>query len=226
MNLWFYEVCTDVAYFFINVYKRVTSPNVRIGRGAKVNIHAKLEGYNKIERNSLFVGEMGRYSYIGVNCRINGLIGRFCSIGGNVVFLSSTHPVRDFISTHPVFYSKKKQSGKSFTSKNLFNEYPKKEGHRYSIEIGNDVYIGYGVTVIGPVSIGNGAVIGACSVVTKDVPPYAIVVGNPAKILKYRFNANEIELLERVQWWNKDEDWLAEHAEQFTSFESFEKCFS
>ena len=226
MSLWLYEVCADMAFFFINIYKRLSSHKIRIGKGARVNFHAKLEGYNKIERSSWFIGKIGRYSYIGANCIVKGEIGRFCSIGGNVTFLTSTHPVKEFISTHPVFYSNKKQSGISFTKTNLFNEYPIKEGHQFSIEVGNDVYIGYGVTIIGPVTIGDGVVIGSGSVVTKDIPPYAIVAGNPAKILKYRFDEKQIDYLEKVQWWNKDDEWLAAHATHFMSFDSFEKCTS
>ena len=224
MSVWFYEVCSDIAYFFINIYIRIIYPHVRIGRGARVNIHAELEGYNKIERNSIFVGRMGKYSYIGADCLIFGEVGRFCSIGGNVCFLTSTHPVKDFISTHPVFFSVKKQSGRSFTKINRFNEYPKQEGHKYSIEVGNDVYIGYGVIIIGPVTIGNGAVIGAGSVVTKNIPPYAIVVGNPAKVLRFRFDKEQIEYLEKTRWWDKDDEWLEANAEQFMSFDSFAKC--
>ena len=223
MSLWFYELCSDIAFFFINIYKRLTSPKIKIGRGARINIHAELEGFNKIERNSIFVGKIGKYSYIGANSFINGEVGRFCSIGENVKFLIATHPVTGFVSTHPVFYSNKKQSGVSFTKTSRFNEYPKKEGHKYSIEVGHDVYIGYGAIVIGPVSIGNGAVIGAGSVVTKDVPPYAVVVGNPARVLKYRFEEAQIDLLEKSRWWNNDDDWLAAHANQFLSFESFAK---
>lgn len=225
-SIWFYEFCTDIAYFFINIYKRITSHKVSIGKGAHVNFNSKLEGHNKIERNSIFGGYLGKYSYIGTNCLVVGSIGRFCSIGGNVTFLTSTHPVREWVSTHPIFYSTKKQVGISFTKKNLFNEHPKKEGHRYSIEVGNDVYIGYGVIVVGPVSIGNGAIIAAGSVVTKDVPPYAIVGGVPAKIIKYRFEKDEIDLLNDSKWWEKDELWLRDNASYFCSIESFRKIKS
>ena len=131
MNLWLYEICTDVAYIIIDIYKRMTSHKLRIGRGARINIHAQFEGYNKIERGARFVGKLGKYSYVGANSLISGDVGRFCSIGENVIFLTSTHPVKELISTHPVFYSKKKQSGISFTKENLFNEYPIKEGHKY-----------------------------------------------------------------------------------------------
>ena len=225
-NIWLYEFCSDVAYFFINIHKRLTCRKVYIGRGARVNLHAELEGNNKIERNTIFAGKMGKYSYIGANSLIVGSLGRFCSIGGNVFFLASTHPSKNWISTHPSFYSVKKQSGISFTTKNRFNEYPKKEGHPFSIEIGNDVYIGFGATILGPVTIGDGAIIAACSVVTKDVPPYAIVAGNPAKILKFRFEPDEVDFIQKTQWWNKDEEWLKENADKFCSFKTFCQIYS
>ena len=220
-NIWLYELCSDIAYFFVNIYKRITCHKVMIGRGARVNVHSKLEGYNKIERDSIFSGTLGKYSYVGANCLVVGSIGRFCSIGGNVTFITSTHPTKDWVSTHPVFYSAKKQIGISFIENSLFDEHPKKEGHAYSIEVGNDVYIGYGVTIIGPTSIGNGAIIAAGSVVTKDVPSYAIVGGNPAKIIRYRFEPEEIELINESKWWEKDESWLKSNSHNFQSIDLF-----
>lgn len=208
----FTEIFSSIIYPFINVYKRITSKHVLIGHRARVNIRSKLEGYNKIEKGSIFSGEIGLFSYVGSNCLIVGKIGRYCSISGGVTFLVATHPFKDWISTHPCFYSLKKQSGITFTNKQLFCESPKREGEKYSINVGNDVYIGYGATLIGPITIGDGAVIGACSVVTKDVPPYAIVVGNPAKVIKYRFTETEINRLISLKWWNKDLKWIKEKA--------------
>lgn len=220
-SIWIYEFCSDIAFFFINIYKRISCKKILIGRGARVNIWARMEGYNKIERNTIFAGDLGRFSYIGANSLVVGKVGRFCSIGGNVTFLGSTHPTTGWISTHPSFYSTKKQVGISFTRINRFNEYPKKEGHTHSIEVGNDVYIGFGATIIGPVSIGDGAIVAACSVVTKDVPPYAVVAGNPARILRYRFEPNEIDTIQKSQWWNNDVKWFRENSEKFNSYATF-----
>ena len=72
--------------------------------------------------------------------------------------------------------------------------------------IENDVWIGYNATILPGVHIGNGACIGACAVVSKDVPPYAIVGGNPARLIRMRFSPEEIELLQNIAWWN----WNAE----------------
>jgi acetyltransferase-like isoleucine patch superfamily enzyme len=79
---------------------------------------------------------------------------------------------------------------------------------RGHIRIGNDVWIGLNATLMDNITIGHGAVVGACAVVTKDVPPYAIVVGNPAKIVKYRFSPEIIERFLRIEWWNHDEHYL------------------
>ena len=211
----FSEILSSILYPIINLYKRITSKHILIGHKARVNIRAKFEGYNKIEKGSVFLGEIGLLSYIGANCLIVGKIGRYCSISGGVTFLVLTHPFKEWISTHPCFYSLKKQSGITFTNEQLFNESPKRNGEKYSINVGNDVYIGYGATLIGPITIGDGAVIAACSVVTKDVPPYAIVAGNPAKIIRYRFSEEEINRLISLKWWNNDLKWIKENAHFF-----------
>jgi len=83
--------------------------------------------------------------------------------------------------------------------------------------IGNDVWIGNNVTILQGVTIGDGAIVGAGSVVTKDIEPYAVYVGNPARKIKYRFAGEEIEKLLKIQWWNQSREWLREHAESFAN---------
>lgn len=85
--------------------------------------------------------------------------------------------------------------------------------------IGNDVWIGWGVLIKGGVTIGNGAVIGARSVVTKDVPPYAVVAGVPAKVIKYRFEQEKIDLLQQLQWWDWDIDRIYENLDRLKNFD-------
>lgn len=86
---------------------------------------------------------------------------------------------------------------------------------RFKVVIGNDVWIGAYAKIVEGVRIGDGAVIAAGAVVTKDVPPYAIVGGVPAKIIKYRFEEKQIKQLLELKWWNKDIAWLKTHAEKF-----------
>lgn len=120
-------------------------------------------------------------------------IGRYCSIAGNVRYFGANHPIQN-ISTSAYWYNK------SFGQ----NVEDVERNHLY---VGNDVWIGYGVIITaGCHSIGNGAVIGAGSVVTKDVAPYTIVAGNPAKMIRRRFSDDTIQKIEASEWWMSSPD--------------------
>ena len=93
-----------------------------------------------------------------------------------------------------------------------------------NVSIQNDVWIGAGALLMDGVTIGNGAIVAARSVVTKDVPPYAIVGGTPAKLIRYRFDEDEIEFLEELQWWNKDLSWIEKHVGLFHDVQKFMKA--
>jgi len=138
---------------------------------------------------------IGKNSYISLT-----KIGKFCSIGPNVLCGWGIHPLNG-ISINPAFYSTKKQNGFTFSSTDKINE-------RKHITIGNDVFIGANVTILDGVIIGDGAVIGAGAVVSKDIPAYAIAVGCPIKVIKYRFEPEIIKELLEVSWWDKDEEIL------------------
>ena len=143
------------------------------------------------------------YSYISRNSYVkNTDIGKFCSIGPNFCCGLGIHPTNG-ISTSPMFYSTLKQNGFSLTEVDKVVE-------SKQIIIENDVFIGANVTVIDGVKIGNGAIIGAGAVVTKDIPPYAIAVGVPAKVVKYRFEYDQIEQLQEIEWWDFDQTRLRE----------------
>ena len=142
---------------------------------------------------------LGDYSYIAKNSSVSHcVIGKFCSIGPNFCCGLGLHPTNG-ISTAPMFYSIAKQNGMTLCKEN------KVEETKQTI-IGNDVFIGANVTVLDGVRIGDGAVIGTGAVVVKDIPPYAIAVGVPAKVVKHRFDERTIEALLERQWWNGPEE--------------------
>jgi acetyltransferase-like isoleucine patch superfamily enzyme len=130
---------------------------------------------------------IGSYCYIGYNTFITKTtIGRYCSIANNVSIGNGEHLINN-ISTSSLFYDKPYEV---LTLKDCI--------------IGNDVWIGVCSTIRRGVTIGNGAIIGANSFVNKDVPPYAIVGGVPAKIIRYRFSDEQIEAIEKSNWWDFD----------------------
>lgn len=167
-------ILREMVYGFFMIIHKMKNKGLIIGFRAKASFDSQFEGNNKLANHSFFKGKMGFASYIGAKSIVVGKVGRYCSIADNVTFLTLTHPVKDFVSTHPCFYSLKKQSGFTYTNIQKFDEEPLLKDSSYSIEIGNDVYIGEGVTIIGPVRIGDGAVIAAGSVVTKNIMPFSI----------------------------------------------------
>jgi chloramphenicol O-acetyltransferase type B len=133
-------------------------------------------------------------------------IGSFCSIAGRVtIFLSGNHRT-DWVTTFP-FTQRYKHWPET---KNISNENITKG----DVIIGNDVWLGYDCLILSGVKIGHGAVIAARAVVTRDVPPFAIVAGNPARIIKKRFDDTTIERLLNISWW----DWEDERIEQHLSY--------
>ncbi len=184
----------------------------------------ELEGWNKLSGGvRLYDSNMGYASYIGSYSHLEKVkIGRYTCIGQNVKNINAKHPTRDFVSIHPCFYSTRRQSGFTYVEKDLFAEHAYVDDqNRWFNVIGNDVWIGTNAVLLGGVSIGDGAVIAAGSVVTKDVPPYAVVGGSPARILRYRFTDEQIKKLLEVCWWDRDKDWIAANAGFFCSIENF-----
>lgn len=173
-----------------------------------------------IQRTSrVYWSKIDKYSYISNSCWIIKCeIGAFCSIASNVTIGGGEHPI-NFVSTSPVFYSREN------ILKTCFNEVPFEEYNK--TVIGNDVWIGFNAFIKGGITIGNGAVIGAHAVVTKDVPAYSIVVGNPAKIIRKRFDDSTIQRLEDIKWWDFTDEVLKKKASYFQKvgdFLSSEDC--
>lgn len=187
---------------------------VRIDSGTELAMSNRYGGHNRIGRNSSFFGALGRASYIGADCRISADIGKFCCIASNVVTAVGKHPSREFVSIHPAFYSPDlSRCGLSFCKEPCFKE----SGSR--IKIGNDVWIGTGAILLDGVQIGDGAIVAAGAVVCRDVEPYSVVAGVPAKELRKRFSDEEISRLLNLQWWDKPDEWLQENGELFSSGE-------
>ena len=151
---------------------------------------------------------IGDYVYVGNKTKINRtIIGNFCSIGPNVQIGLGTHPT-NLLSTFPAFYSTRKQCQISFTKSDSYNEVG-------TNMVGNDVWIGANVIIMDNIKIGDGAIIAAGAVVTKNVLPYSIVGGVPAKNIKYRFSQEKIEKLLTQAWWKNDLNWILENIDQF-----------
>jgi acetyltransferase-like isoleucine patch superfamily enzyme len=189
-----------------------------IGRRVKIK-NSVLSGFNAISsRVSLKKVSLGLYSYIASDTSLVDIsIGRFCSIGPGVKNHLGNHPSRVFVSTHPSFYSPDSPTG-AFVDQVHF------EGYGQNVEIGNDVWVGAESLLMDGITIGNGAIVAARSVVTKDVSPYSIVGGTPAKLIRYRFDEEEIELLEESQWWNRDLAWVKTNIGLFQDVKKFTKA--
>jgi len=147
-------------------------------------------------------------------------IGKFCSIAEKVIILLGGNHRTDWVSTYPFnVFSRQFPNYKALTG------HPASKG---DISIGNDVWIGTAATILSGVTIGDGAVIGAMAVVSKNIPPYAIAVGNPAVVVKYRFDAVIIEELLEIKWWDWDEEKINSCHELIyqSDVEKFVKTFS
>ncbi len=189
----------------------------------------KFEGANYIGNFSHIRNcNIGYMSYFGSRCLFQGVkIGKYCSIASEVSVISGEHPTSGFVSTHPAFYSLKTMMGITFAKQKKFDEYiyADKE-NKYKVVIGNDVWIATGAKILSGVHIGNGAIIAAGAVVTKDVEPYSIVGGVPAKLIRKRFSEEDIAFLEKLQWWDNDTTWLKEHSDYFTDIEELKRLYA
>ena len=182
-------------------------------RGSAIT-NSKIHKTSKVEAGSNILNTtFDRYSFCGYDCAIvNCEIGAFCSISNNVIIGGARHPM-EWVSMSPVFYS-----GRDSVTEKFSVHHRVEEVRTY---IGNDVWIGEKVLIKSGVKIGDGAVIGMGSVVTKDVQPYNIVVGSPAKVIRKRFDDNTINKLLEIRWWEFDDRRLHKYAKYITCPEEF-----
>lgn len=196
----------------IHIFENVKTINcefgdpVEIGEGSFLR-DCRLDNYTQINRRNILENvTIGKATYTGSNTILKHvMVGKYCSISWNVSATGNMHDYRRATS-HPFTYLKSfgivESNGQTI---------------RQPINIGNDVWIGANACILPGVTIGDGAVIGAGSVVTKDVPPYAITVGNPGKVLKYRFEDEIISILKKSRWWDWPQTLIADNIELFNN---------
>lgn len=198
-----------LSYLWAKLWKKLPGSAIRA---------SALEKPCKVNAQSTVIGtSMGRYSYCGYGCNlINCQIGRFCSIADRVSIGLAGHPM-EWVSASPAFYHGRGSIPKDLAALD-YDSFPQQT------VIGNDVWIGQNVLVKPGVTIGDGAVIGMGSVVTKDVPPYGVVAGNPARLVRLRFAPELAERLERSKWWDLEPAALKRYAHLMSDPEAFLKA--
>lgn len=193
--------------WFTHLTNKKVSKFAFVSSTNKISKLVKINRFVKI-KNSI----VGDYSYIGPNCDItNTTIGKFCSIADNCRIGTASHTLNN-ISSSPIFTLKNNGTGNSWIDKSIYHNNEVKK-----VIVGNDVWIATRVIIRDGIIIGDGAIIGAGAVVVKDIPPYAVVGGVPAKIIKYRFSQEIIKKLEDIKWWNSTDKKLKENISFFQS---------
>ena len=195
------------------LYKNVKVTKSTVGAGTTIGDNSIIYDCRISPHVSINRGINAAYSSVGYGTYINhnttlrnADIGKFCSISWNVSIGGKDHDYMN-IAQYPPYWWKK-----------LFSlDDVKDERDFKTCKIGNDVWIGSGANILREVEIGNGAVIAAGAVVTKDVEPYSIVIGAPARFYKKRFSDEEIRILQRIQWWDWPFEVLKENADLFNS---------
>lgn len=192
---------------------------VRFDYSTYIADDSSFEGANSIGSHSRFSGSMGYGSYLCEHCNVQAAVGRFSSIGHELRTAGGTHPLTlPYATTSPMFFSVRKQAMETFAREQRFEELLP------PVQIGNDCWIGDRVYIVGGKTIGDGAVVLTGAVVTQDVPPYAVVGGVPARVLKYRYDPETIAWLLKVRWWDKPVAWLRDNWELLGDMEKLKEA--
>lgn len=211
-------------------HKWVNGDKVKFFWSSRMSHRCRFEGMNMVAEKTFFFGSLGYGSYIGGGGFVSAEIGRFTSIGPNCVYLNATHAYTEpYVTTCPLFFSLSKSKNPqhmTYADRQMFDEFRFYDKERELVnKIGSDCWIGKDVTLIGGVEIHDGAVVLAGAYVTKDVPPYAIVGGIPARVIRYRYDQETIDFLLKVKWWNMPSEWYKEHWHLMTDIEAFKEYF-
>lgn len=198
-----------LGYLYSKFFKKII-------RG-KTILNSKIDKTAKVYSGCLFYNSsLGKYSYLGYDCEIqNCEIGAFCSIAGSVIIGGAQHPL-NWVSTSPVFYNIAGGTGRHLGDLTV--------SETKKTTIGNDVWIGHRAIIMAGVNVGDGAVIGAGAVVTKDVPSYAIVAGVPAQIIRYRFDQEIIQKIKNSKWWDLSDEILRGYSKYMNNPNVFCDC--
>lgn len=186
----------------LTLYEADMADSARVGHGSMV-VHSAI----------------GAYSYLGMRCIVaHTTIGKFCSIASDVTIGTGSHPIAKNVAMHPLFYLRREPEW-NFVETDRHIEFK-------PTAVGNDVWIGNKVVVMDGVKIGDGAVLGAGAVVTRDVEPYGIYAGVPARLIRFRFEPKQIEQLLKLQWWDRDLQFIRDNIQQFIDIDNFLDMFS
>ena len=187
-------ICLKANYPSVRLYSMASATRCILGRSVTL--------FDNVQINNC---EVGDFTYIQENSRLGSTkIGKFTAIGPGVRAGMGNHPSHTFVTIHPMFYAPTQLLQTNFADKSYF------QGKK-DIHIGHDVWIGANVLIMDDVVIGDGAIVAAGAVVTKDVLPYSIVGGTPAKLIKYRFEESQINYLLEFKWWDKELTWMREN---------------
>ena len=196
------------------LYLRLTNPSCKIN-AARISRNVKFAKGVSLGHGSVIMADhIGKYTYLNDYCLVDKTvkhIGAFCSIAYNVRIGLGGHPT-DWVSTNAFAYKR---------AYGFVNESKDPISRSQNTNIGNDVWIGANATILAGVTVGDGAIIGAHALVNKDVEPYSIVVGSPARHLRYRFDKEVIDKLKESKWWEWSDDRIRANVHLFSDHQAF-----
>ncbi len=206
------EICSiiyrNICYPYVRIVLELKTHSI-MEQGSYLNKGTILEGRNYIGKKTCLSNvSVGYGTVVNRECDLsNTVIGKYTSLGSRITTELGSHPLDGkHAALHTAFYSTARIHGYTYTTKNTYKD-EKRIGESNSIQavIGNDVWIGNNVSIVEGVTIGDGAAVASGAVVTKDIEPYAIYAGVPARKMRDRFDRDRIDALLDIRWWEMDE---------------------